>query len=112
MKSFLPDVNPATIRVLIVEDDANVRRIVIKLLEHSGYTVIEAKDGTEAISVIQTERPDIVLCDYMLPHRNGVEISEHIKADPELQSIFFIAMTAAAEAKPSGAALQLWLTRM
>jgi len=81
-------------RILVVEDDADNRRIVTKVLSVEGYTVVEATDGYEAIAKTQAERPDLILMDLALPNMDGWEATRRIKADPELKHIPVIALTA------------------
>jgi DNA-binding NarL/FixJ family response regulator len=71
---------PATI--LIVEDQELVRRALRKLLEvvYSRYHVIEAASGEEAVGLIKTEQPHLVIMDITLPGMNGIEATERIRA--------------------------------
>jgi two-component system cell cycle response regulator DivK len=81
-------------RILVVEDDADNRRIVTKVLTVEGYTVIEAADGIEALAQARAERPDVILMDLALPNMDGWEATRQIKADPQLRHIPVIALTA------------------
>lgn len=66
-------------RVLIVEDDGDVRAMLRALLEDDGYGVIEAADGDSAISRTLSERPDLVLLDLRLPGRHGLEVCHVVR---------------------------------
>ena len=61
-------------KILVVEDETAMRQIVVRKLSAAGLTVVEAGDGKEAIEKWQTEKPDIVLLDLMLPKIDGFEV--------------------------------------
>ncbi len=62
------------IKILIVEDDENLRFLVVHRLKAEGYQVLEDADGNEAVKIITAEKPDIVLLDWMLPGVEGAEV--------------------------------------
>lgn len=80
-------------RILVVEDQADNRRIARDLLTKSGYTIIEAKTGEEGVTLAATEHPDLILMDIQLPVIDGYEATRRIKANPALQHIPIIAVT-------------------
>jgi two-component system, cell cycle response regulator DivK len=82
--------------ILIVEDDTDNRRIVIKVLSVDGYRVIEATDGFEALEQARAQQPDLILMDLALPHLDGWEATRRLKSDPTTQSIPVVALTAVA----------------
>jgi len=67
------------IKILIVEDDENLRFLVAHRLKTEGYEVIEESDGDTAKQTILTEKPDIVLLDWMLPGKQGAEVCEEVR---------------------------------
>lgn len=67
------------IKILIVEDDENLRFLVVHRLKTEGYEVIEAGDGETAKHLILAEKPDIVLLDWMLPGMQGAEVCEEVR---------------------------------
>lgn len=73
--------------VLVVDDSTMVRVMLAEYLESSGYAVIEAIDGIEAIEQIQTYHPDLVITDIVMPRMNGYELCRWIKSDPQTKSI-------------------------
>lgn len=73
--------------VLVVDDSTLVRVILAECLERSGFEVIEAIDGIEAIEQIQTHRPDLVITDIVMPRMNGYELCRWIKSDPRTKGI-------------------------
>lgn len=67
------------IKILIVEDDENLRFLVVHRLKAEGYEVLEVADGDEAERLIMSEKPDIVLLDWMLPGKQGSEVCEEVR---------------------------------
>lgn len=67
------------IKILIVEDDENLRFLVIHRLKSEGYDVLEEGDGEVAVKTILEEKPDIVLLDWMLPGKQGSEVCEEVR---------------------------------
>ncbi len=72
-------------KVLVVEDSPTTRKVVVLTLKQKGYILVEAKDGLEALSKINDERPDLVLLDIILPKMDGFRILSIIKKTPELK---------------------------
>jgi len=81
-------------KVLVVEDDMDNRRIVVKVLSVEGYQVIEAIDGVEALARVREEQPDLILMDLALPNLDGWEATRQLKLDPATRSIPVVALTA------------------
>jgi CheY-like chemotaxis protein len=69
--------------VLIADDDANSRLLVATLLEHAGHVVLEATDGENALSVVATHGPDLVLVDLSMPRMSGINFVRALRSDPE-----------------------------
>jgi len=82
--------------VLYIEDNFHNRRIVRKILQSRGYTVIEAEDGVSGLEMVCELKPPLILLDIGLPGMDGLEVIERIKADKELCDIPVIALTASA----------------
>lgn len=66
-------------KILIVEDDENLRFLVVHRLKAEGYQVLENNEGTTAVETILSEKPDMVLLDWMLPGKDGAEICEEVR---------------------------------
>ncbi|MEW6272460.1 MAG: response regulator [Thermodesulfobacteriota bacterium] len=81
-------------RVLVVDDDREMRGVVAGTLRREGYTVIEASDGVEALDVAARMLPDLVLVDITLPGMDGVEVTRQLKARPTLAAVPVVALTA------------------
>lgn len=67
------------IKVAVIEDDENLRFLVVHRLKTEGYKVVEASDGEIAEELIMTEQPDIVLLDWMLPNKQGSEVCQNVR---------------------------------
>ncbi|MBP6824124.1 MAG: response regulator transcription factor [Acidobacteria bacterium] len=80
------------IKVLIVDDLEGVRRMLVYALEDD-YNIVQAANGLEAISVAQSERPDIIVMDLDMPVMDGVEATRKIKAHPQLSRIKVLAVS-------------------
>jgi len=84
----------ARYRALIIDDDPSVHIIAAKRLAAMGCDTYSAHDGAEGWQKVQDERPDLVLCDWMMPKLSGVDVCRRVKQDPELAGIYFIILTA------------------
>lgn len=85
------------IRVLLAEDEPDLRISAEFRLESAGFEVIIAEDGREALELIKSERPDLALMDIRMPYLTGIKVSRIMKADEELKGIPVILMTASTE---------------
>ena len=70
-------------KILIVEDDAAMREIVIHKLQTNGFDVKEAEDGKKGIDILLQEKPDLVLLDLMLPEIDGFKVLETVRANSD-----------------------------
>ncbi|HEX2620590.1 MAG TPA: response regulator [Phototrophicaceae bacterium] len=81
-------------RILYIEDNPQNMRLVRKILNHAGYTMLEAESGAMGLAAVEHERPDLILMDVNLPDIDGLELTNHIKSIPALSHIPVIALTA------------------
>jgi len=104
-------------RILVVDDEADSRRILRDLLASIDYEVTEAVNGEQALAAVKKERPDLILMDSQMPVLDGYEATGRIKADPALKDVPIIVLTSYAlsggdEAKARAAGccgrLELW----
>ena len=84
-------------KILIADDNENIREALTYLLEDAGYTVSLAKDGAEALRKVREVSPDILFLDIMMPEINGYDVCRAIKNDPDLK-IYVIMLTAKGQA--------------
>ncbi len=81
-------------KILIVDDDYDTLRLVGLMLERQGYEIIAAENGPQALQAIQSEKPDLVLLDVMMPGMDGYEVTQHIRSNEETADIPIIMFTA------------------
>lgn len=81
-------------RILIVEDDPSVRTLLNKSLSARGYQISMVKDGLEALTALETDRPDLMIVDIMMPRVDGMTFVEAIKKNPDTKRIPVIFLTA------------------
>jgi DNA-binding response OmpR family regulator len=84
-------------RILVVDDDLSIVKVVRGYLEQSGYQVLTAHDGETALHMLRRERPDLAILDLMLPGRDGREITRLVRADKTLAATPIIMLTARVE---------------
>jgi twitching motility two-component system response regulator PilH len=82
-------------RILVVDDEPDIVRVVVKIMEARGHSVTTAKDGAEAIDRVKADPPDVVILDLNLPKLDGYEVCKRIKTDPATQHVPVVMMTAA-----------------
>ncbi len=81
-------------KILIVDDECNIRELLKFNLEKSGYKVIEADDGQSAITIAKTQKPELIVLDLMLPGMDGLEVCRIVKNSRETAAIPIIMLTA------------------
>ncbi|MCA9959869.1 MAG: response regulator transcription factor [Anaerolineales bacterium] len=84
-------------RILVVDDDKEVVRLMRAYLERAGYAVLVAYDGNTAVSTLRHEKPDLLLLDLMLPDQDGLDITRLVRSDAALAHIPIIMLTARIE---------------
>ena len=97
-----------TVRILVVDDEPDIRNILRILLEAKGYTVLEANNGRTAVQVVRRQPElDLIIMDIMMPELSGLDATRRIRrsAHPQAQTIPIIAVTANAFASDVRAAL-------
>ena len=81
-------------KLLFVEDNLDIRRLLVKRLKRRGFEIIEADNGEEGVRKALSEHPDLILMDMAMPVMDGLEATARIRQEPETQSIPIIALTA------------------
>ena len=80
-------------KILVIDDDANIRRQMGALLSAEGYEVVEARNGREGVQFARTEKPALVLCDITMPEMNGHRVLEALRADATTAHLPFVFLT-------------------
>ena len=81
-------------KILLIEDQAAMRRNLRLMLKMEGFTVLEAENGRAGFDLAQREKPDLILCDVTMPELDGHGVLEQLRADPSTATIPFIFLTA------------------
>jgi chemosensory pili system protein ChpA (sensor histidine kinase/response regulator) len=92
---------------LVVDDSITVRRVTQRLLERNGMRVVTAKDGLEAVSVLQDEVPDVILLDIEMPRMDGYEVASHVRNDVRLKDVPIVMITSRVGEKHRARAIEL-----
>lgn len=82
------------VQILIIDDDPTVQLMLTRMLEKQGYQVLTASNGVEGMAQAQKVYPALIICDWIMPRLDGLEVCRRIKADPALSTTFFILLTA------------------
>lgn len=83
--------------VLIIEDNEDIRENTTEILEFSGFNVIAVDSGEHGVSAAFDSKPDVILCDIMMPGLDGYEVIRQLKGDPLTSGIPFIYLTSSGE---------------
>ena len=84
-------------RVLVVDDDPDVRLFSVSVLEEEGYTPLEAANGEEGMKIIKKESPDLLILDILMPRESGIRLYRRLKTDRSLKHIPVIVLSGIAE---------------
>ncbi|WP_420642052.1 response regulator [Candidatus Leptofilum sp.] len=94
------------VRVLVIDDDRLIRRVVKKALSDLNYEVVETEDGLEALKRIKSIRPDAVIVDKMMPGIDGFEVTRRLRREPELAHIPILVLTGESDLQEKLAAFE------
>lgn len=81
-------------RILAVDDERHIVRLIQVNLERAGFDVVTANDGAQALEMVAAEKPDLIVLDWMMPQLNGMETLKRLKGDPGTENIPVIMLTA------------------
>lgn len=84
-------------KILAVDDEPHIRRLVQVNLERHGYEVVTAADGKDALEKVASEKPDLVVLDVMMPYMDGFEVLQALRKNPETRDLPVIMLTAKAQ---------------
>ena len=99
------------VTVMVVDDSITVRKVTSRLLERHNMHVMTAKDGVDAVTQLQEQRPDVMLLDIEMPRMDGFELARHMRSTPELSDIPIIMITSRTGDKHRNRALELGVRR-
>ncbi|MFH0940508.1 MAG: response regulator [Candidatus Omnitrophota bacterium] len=84
-------------KILVIDDEADIRDIVRLYLVEEGFEVVEAENGQDGILTAQREQPDLIILDIMMPGINGFEVAKHLKDDPNTHDIPIVILSVLAQ---------------
>jgi DNA-binding response OmpR family regulator len=84
-------------KILVIEDEPQMRRNVLTILEMEGFGAFGAENGRVGLEMIRTYRPDLILCDVMMPELDGYGVLRELRADPVIAETPFLFLTAKGE---------------
>ena len=93
--------------ILVVDDSITVRRVTERLLERNKMEVLTARDGLDALSVLQEHSPDLILLDIEMPRMDGYELAEHVRQDPRISNVPIIMITSRTGDKHRNRAIEI-----
>ena len=85
-------------KILIVDDETNIVKLVEARLKSHGYEVVAAFDGQEGLDKVRLENPDLIILDVAMPKLNGLEVCQAIRSDEQYKNIPIVMLTASAQA--------------
>jgi DNA-binding response OmpR family regulator len=83
-----------TARIVVADDEPDIRRLVSFTLRRRGYEVLEAENGEEALALVRAEQPDLVVLDVMMPRMTGHEVARALRSSPETAEIPILMVSA------------------
>ncbi len=81
-------------RILVADDESHILHVVSLKLRNAGFEVMTATDGEEALELVRSERPDLLITDFHMPHLSGLELCRKMQRRPETRDIPTILLTA------------------
>jgi DNA-binding response OmpR family regulator len=85
-------------KILIADDNKNIREALTSILEDEGHELWMAKDGAEALKKVREVSPDILILDVMMPEVSGYDVCRAVKSDPDLKKTFILMLSAKGQA--------------
>jgi CheY-like chemotaxis protein len=94
-------------RILLIDDDIKFSIGIVALLKREGYAVSSSRSGVEGLEMIKTQKPNLILCDMMMPPPDGLMLKKEINGDKELSAIPFLFISAKTSQKDIDSALAI-----
>jgi two-component system OmpR family response regulator len=88
--------NQAKKQILVVDDNQDIRELIIRMLDFEDYDILTANDGEEALKIIKSHRFDLILLDVMMPGKSGIEVLSEIRSskDSQIKNLAVVMITA------------------
>src|SRR5271163_2037922 len=86
--------DPVNETILLIDDEANLRKTLAEILRSRGYAILEASNGVEAIELLRHATPDLIFSDWKMPEMGGEQVLRHLRNDGHLGPIPVIVITA------------------
>ena len=93
----MSDVANEAVQILVIEDEDDIRNLVVMNLKRAGFDVMSAGNGSDGLSLLRAHRPPVLLLDLMLPDMSGEEICATLRSDPDTKGTYVIMVTARTE---------------
>jgi two-component system phosphate regulon response regulator PhoB len=93
----MSDVANTPVQILVIEDEDDIRNLIVMNLKRAGFEVMSAGNGFDGLSLLKAHRPPVLLLDLMLPDMSGEEICARLRSDPEIKDTYVIMVTARTE---------------
>ena len=77
-------------KILVIDDDAQMRRLVVRILKGAGHEVLEAENGQEGLSLFRIHRPALVITDILMPYKDGLEVIRELRGNAQRVAIIAI----------------------
>ena len=103
----MPENVDAPVQVLVIEDEDDIRNLVVMNLRRAGFEVLSAGNGSDGLGLLRSHRPPVLCLDLMLPDMSGQEICAIIRQEPEIKNTFVIMVTAMTEEEDRIAGFQV-----
>jgi chemotaxis family two-component system response regulator PixH len=81
-------------KILVVDDIRSELDLICEYLKKAGHTIVTAANGTEALEKVKSDKPDVIVTDWMMPDMGGLDLCRHLKKDPDTANIPLVACTA------------------
>jgi chemosensory pili system protein ChpA (sensor histidine kinase/response regulator) len=107
VRAVEPVPEPRQLTALVVDDSITMRRVTQRLLERRGIKVLTARDGMDAVTVLQDHEPDIILLDIEMPRMDGYQFATHVRNDPKAKDIPIIMITSRSGEKHRARAIEI-----
>ncbi len=98
-------------RILVIEDDSDLRALMVEMLSRDGHVVEDASDGVEGLQCAREHRPDLILLDLIMPEMDGWTFLEEQKRDPRLADIPVVCVSGAPEDRVEGIDAEAFLPK-